>query len=424
MSVAAADRVDGPPRRAAPLQIRVSTLRRIVLWIFIACSCVAFIEPSPYEFMFPFAVVAFAAGGLVFDRAIIPMIVTLAMFNAGGLLALVPWVNERESVTFVAISVYVAVTAIFFATLIAKDSLARLRTIRSAYVAAGVVAALLGIVGYFNVMGLGELFTVYDNARASGPFKDPNVFGPYLVVPIVWLIHDALLKRTTLIRALAPVLIMSLGVLLSFSRGAWGDLAASIAMLAGLTFLTTPSAALRQRVVGACVLGLFAVVALLAFVMTIPAIRDVLLERASLNQDYDLGELGRFGAQLRSIPMLLERPFGFGPLRFDTIFPQAPHEVYVNAFASYGWLGGVSLVAFTGVTLYIGFRLVFQRSSVQAEAIMIWSCLLPQMVQGFQIDTDHWRHLFLLFGCLYGLASAARIEKSRRTPMAALASRA
>ena len=118
--------------------------------------------------------------------------------------------------------------------------------------------------------------------------------------------------------------------------------------------------------------------------------------------------------------MLLERPFGFGPLRFDTIFPQAPHDVYVNAFASYGWLGGLSLVTFTGVTLYVGFRLVFQRSTVQAEAIAIWSCLLPHMVQGFQIDTDHWRHLFLMFGCLYGLASAARIERGRRAPMRAV----
>src|SRR5260370_38668142 len=116
-AVAAADRANGPTPRAS-LRIRVSTLRRLVLWTFIACSCVAFIEPSPYEFMFPFAVIAFASGGLTFDRAIIPMIVTLAMFNAGGLLALVPWVNEHESVMFVAISVYIAVTAVFFAALI------------------------------------------------------------------------------------------------------------------------------------------------------------------------------------------------------------------------------------------------------------------------------------------------------------------
>jgi hypothetical protein len=403
-----------PTERPTTLQIRVSTLRRAALWMLTACSCIAFIEPSPYEFMFLVVVVVFARGGLQFDRAMIPMIVTLALFNAGGLLALVPWVQERESVTFVAISVYMAVTAVFFAALVAKNPRDRIQTLRSGYVFAGVIAALLGVLGYFNVAGLGDHFTVYGNLRASGPFKDPNVFGPFLVPPIIWLVQDILLKRGAgFLRSLAPLLIMMLGLLLSFSRGAWGDAVASTAMLIALTFLTTSSAALRQRTVVIAVLGALGVVVLLAVVVSIPAIRDVFFARASLNQDYDLGELGRFGAQARSIPMLLERPFGFGPLRYDAIFPTAPHEVYINAFSSYGWLGGLSFVAFTGVTLYVGFRLAFQHSPFRTEALAIWSCLLPQMIQGFQIDSDHWRHLYLMFGCIYGLTAAARLEKQR-----------
>ena len=80
--------------------------------------------------------------------------------------------------------------------------------------------------------------------------------------------------------------------------------------------------------------------------------------------------------------------------------------MYVNAFASYGWLGGLSFIAFTAMTFYLGWRLVFLRSPVQAHAIAIWSCLFPQMVQGLQIDSDHWRHLYLMFGCLYGLVAS------------------
>jgi hypothetical protein len=68
----------------------------------------------------------------------------------------------------------------------------------------------------------------------------------------------------------------------------------------------------------------------------------------------------------------------------------------------------LSFIAFTATTLYVGWRLVFQRSPSQLHAIAIWSCLFPQMVQGLQIDTDHWRHLYLLFGCLYGLAADGR----------------
>jgi hypothetical protein len=344
-----------------------------------------------------------------------PMIVCLAIYEAGGLLALPPFVDERESVTFVIVSIYIAVLTIFFAGLVAADPLARMRTIRSGYVAAGLFAAIAGILGYFDVFGLGPLFTLYDNARATGPFKDPNVFGPFLAPPVVWLAQDLLLKRGRWLLSTLAIGVLSLAVLLSFSRGAWGVYIGSLGIMGLLTAATTDSARVRARVVLVGAAGAVLLALALAAALSIPAINDVFLERASLSQDYDLGEMGRFGAQLRSIPMLLERPFGFGPLRYHTMFPAAedPHEVYINAFASYGWLGGLAFFAFTGLTLYVGWRLVFQRSRYQSEAIAVWSCLFPQMAQGLQIDSDHWRHLFLLFGALYGLAAAARIERTQ-----------
>ena len=397
------------PKRAARLTVRTATLKRAVLWIFVACGASAAIEPSPYEVMFFVAALALAPSDLAFDRTMAPLIVGLAAFNAGGLLALPPFVDVRESVWFTLISVYMALTAIFFAALVAKAPNERLRTIRSAYVAAGLLAATLGVLGYFNVAGLSEHFTIYDGSRASGPFKDANVFGPFLAPPIVWLIQDLLLKRGAgLLRTVIPLLVMILGVLLSFSRGAWGVLIGSTVLMIALTFVTTSSWALRRRIVVMSVTGLIAIAILLTIALSIPEIREMFVTRAALIQDYDGGEMGRFGNQARSVPMLLERPFGFGPLQFHNIFPEDPHEMYINAFASYGWLGGLSFLAFTAMTLYLGWRLVFQRSPVQTHAIAIWSCLFPQMVQGLQIDSDHWRHLYLMFGCLYGLVASAR----------------
>jgi hypothetical protein len=417
---AAAIASDG--RRAQPARrpaLRVETIRRVILWIFIASGASAVIEPSPFEFMFAIAAIAYAgAGGLRFDRSFGPMIVCLSIYEAGGLIALPPFVEERESVTFVIVSIYIAVLTIFFAALVAADPLKRMRTIRSGYVVGGLFAAALGILGYFDVAGLGPLFTLYDNARATGPFKDPNVFGPFLVPPVVWLAQDLLLKRGGWLWSSAAIGVLSLAVLLSFSRGAWGVYVGSLAIMGALTAATTTSARIRGRVVLVGIAGALFLALALAVALSIPAINDVFIERASLSQDYDLGEMGRFGAQLRSIPMLLERPFGFGPLRYHTMFPAAEdsHEVYINAFASYGWLGGLAFFAFTGLTLYVGWRLVFQRSRYQNEAIAVWSCLFPQMLQGLQIDSDHWRHLFLLFGALYGLAAAARIEEARAGP--------
>jgi len=394
---------------AVRLSIRAAPLKRAILWTFVACGASAAIEPSPYEFMFFVAALALGPSDLAFDRAMIPLIVGLAAFNAGGLIALPPFVDVHESVSFTFISVYMAATAIFFAALVAKNPIERLRTIRSGYIAAGLFAATLGILGYFNVAGLSAHFTLYDGTRVSGPFKDPNVFGPFLVPPIVWLCQDLLLKRGRgLLRTVAPLALMAFGVLLSFSRGAWGVIIASVVLMAALTFATTRSTALRWRIAAVAVVGAFVVALLLVLALSIPAVHDVFLIRASLSQDYDLGETGRFGSQWRSLPMLLEQPFGFGPLQFRHVFPEDPHEMYVNAFASYGWLGGLSFLAFTTTTLYVGWRLVFVRSPFRDVAIPIWACLFVQMAQGLQIDTDHWRHLFLLFGALYGLAAAER----------------
>ena len=396
---------------AAPaprLQVSLRAIQRAVLWLLIACGCVGSIQPSPYEFMFIAAALAFARNDLLFDRAMIPLIVLLAMYNAGGLLALAPWVGDSDSVTFVATSIYIAITAVFFAALIAKNPLAHMRTIRSGYVVAGFIAACFGIAGYFDVAGLGEYLTLY--GRAAGTFKDPNVFGPFLVPPMVWLTQDVLLKRGSgFWRGVAPFIVMFLGLLLSFSRGAWGVWAASTVLMVAMTFMTTTSAAARQRIASVSALGLVAIVILLVIALSIPDIRNVFEIRASLNQDYDLGEVGRFGAQARSIPMLLDAPFGFGPLQFRNLFHNAdPHEVYLNAFASYGWLGGLSYLTLVGVTFYTCLHLPFLRTPFQSDAIAACCCLAVQMLQGVQIDTDHWRHLFLLFGVVYGLGAASR----------------
>jgi hypothetical protein len=404
--------------------IGVEPLRRWVLWLFIAVSAFAAIEPSPYEAMFFVALIAFAPGGLRFDRAMTPLIVALAVYDAGGLLSLVPFVDESESVTFIAITIYITLTTLFFAAVVAAAPNERMETIRSGYIVAGLIAAALGILGYFNVAGTGDYFTLYDNSRAMGPFKDPNVYGPFLVPPIVWLCQDLILRQARPLIAAGKLAVLLLGLLLSFSRGAIIDFVASGALLLGLTFLTATSARQRGRTVAIAAILVVLVAVLVAAALSVPEIRDLALERTSLSEDYDSGAQGRFGNQLRSIPMLLELPFGFGPLRFGHIFPQDPHEVFISAFASFGWIGGLAFLAFIAATLYFGWRLSFRRSPLQPQVVALWSALLPQLLQGVQIDTGHWRHLFLMCGCLYGLAAAERVERKaslpRRTPPQAI----
>lgn len=389
-------------RRRGGLRVSYAALKRGTLWLLTAVSCFALIEPSPYEFVFLVALFVFALTGLRLSQKLLPMALLLLLYNIGGVIALIPWMDEEPSVRFTAVSVYLMITAIFLAAIMADDPLGRLETLRKGYLFAAWCAGLAAIFGYFDIGGLSGAFTYA--ARASGTFKDPNVLGPFLVLPIVYTLQHVLIGRLGLVRGVLVMSVPLMALFLSFSRGAWGNLAGSTLVMVGLMFLTSPNASRRARIVALTLLALMLVVAALLVALSFESIRSVFEIRASLDQSYDQGVTGRFGSQFRSIPLLLEAPNGFGPLRFRWHFPEDPHNVYINAFASYGWLGGLSYLALIVITCHAGWRLVFTRAPWQNHAIAIWSVLFITILQGIQIDTDHWRHFYLMFGLIWGLA--------------------
>ncbi len=394
-------------RAAAPanrrLLVSYAGLKRGTLWLLGASSGFALIEPSPYELVFLLAVFVFALTGLRLSQKLLPMALLLLLYNIGGAISLIPWMDEPPSIRFSAVSVYLMITAIFLAAIMAEDAVARIDTlIRGSFVAAW-CASIAAILGYFDVAGLGSVFTLY--GRASGTFKDPNVLGPFLVVPLVFILQHVLLARIGLFKGFLMMSVPLVALLLTFSRGAWGNFVASAALMVLLTFLTAPSASRRARIVMLTLVAFVLLAVALLIALSFEEIRSVFEVRASLSQTYDVGETGRFGNQLRSIPLLLDLPNGFGPLRFRFHFVEDPHNVYINAFASYGWLGGFAWIALMGATCYVGWRLTFQRTPWQTHAVALWSILFVTIVQGIQIDTDHWRHVYLLLGLIWGLAA-------------------
>lgn len=388
---------------AAGRLVSIAGLQRRALWLLLACGCFGFIEPSPYEIVFLAALGLFALSGIRLSYKLVPMVLLLLLYNLGGGFSLIPWMSEEPSVRFMAVSVYLMITAIFYAAIMADDPLGRLDTMRRGYLFAAWIAGLAGIAGYFDIAGGGAYFSLF--GRASGTFKDPNVLGPFLVLPVIYVFQRMLTRQCGL---LAGFVLMSgplFALFLSFSRGAWGNLVGAGLLMMALLFLTSPTRRLRGRIVVVGLLCVLTIVAALIVALSFEGIRDVFEVRASLDQTYDQGVTGRFGNQLRSISALLDLPNGFGPLRFRWNYSEDPHNVYVNAFASYGWLGGTSFLALMVVTSAIGWRLVFRRTPWQTDAIVIWSVLFITILQGLQIDTDHWRHLFLMLGLIWGLAA-------------------
>jgi hypothetical protein len=341
----------------------------------------------------------------------------MLIYNFAGFLALVPYWHETGPAMFMFQSFYLLVTVLFFALFFGERTNERAELGLKAFTASNVIAAVAGIAGYLDIAGLSSVFM--NGARAQGTFKDPNVLGSFVIPGALYCIHLLMMGRTKRVAlTIGTLLLLLSAVFLSFSRGSWLAFILSAGVMLAITFAATPNSRQRRRIlIGACT-TLGAAVLLIAILLSIPSLREFFFQRAQgVGEEY---ADPRFFNQIRSLPMMLELPLGFGPLRFRNVFDLEPHSSFVNGFASYGWLGGFTFLLIVGTTTFVGFRLCFANSPYRHFAQVYWPALLGFFVQGFQIDIDHWRHVFLLMGAVWGLETGrlrwleARERQARR----------
>ena len=386
--------------------VTLAQVRAILVWLMFAASFYVAVEPAPSDLLFLVVLACFLNSGLAISATVVPFVLFLLLYNLGGFISFLQVADDEKARMFVITSFYMAFSAIFLAFYVAHDPPRRMAIIKNALVIAAVIASLLGILGYFDIAGLGGAFS--QNMRAASAFKDPNVFATYLIFPGVMLVQGFLLgtQRQKFVSIVGLFIIMA-ALFLAFSRGAWISFLVSSIMVVALNFLLTPAMQTRRRIVLITVSGAIGLAVLLAILLSVEGIRDLFMDRFTLVKDYDSGEKERFGNQLNSIPILLELPLGFGPFQFPKIYGMAPHNVYINAFASYGWLGGISYFLLMISTIIIGFKTVLMRTPWQNWAIVVFCPLVATMFQGVQIDTDHWRHFYWMLGMMWGLFAAS-----------------
>lgn len=380
----------------------------LLIWLALTVFAGAFVVVDiAYNVMTVSALGLFVLFGLRLDRANVPLILFLAIYNIGGLMALQPYLSDDESRAFMLGTCYVAVTAAFFMMILNENAIARLEALKWGLIAGALVAATTGILGYARIAGLEDYFTMH-GGRAKGTFRDPNVLGPFLVLPALFLAQDMIRGKGNLILRAGMFSVIVLGLFLTFSRGAWASFVIGMLTLMVVSAVTSAHAMMRARLGLFLILGLAAAAMGFAAILSVDSIYELFADRFVLQKDYDSGPSGRFGSQLRAIPDLLTLPFGHGPNRFSYFYPENPHNTYLMAFSSYGWLGGVAFLGFIVTTLVISLKTLFLRTPFQPYVLVIFSALIPHLVQNFQIDTDRWRHLFMIYGLSWGLAAISR----------------
>ncbi len=369
-------------------------------------------EPAPYELYMVVLLPIWALFGLRFSREITPLIVLIVLFNIGGFLSMMTMAEIRDTPLYLAVSLFLGFTAIFFAA-VTNQRPQMLKAMFDAWIAAAVFTAFFGILGYFHAFPGAEIFTRYE--RAAGVFEDPNVFGPFLVPPALVLLHRLITGRIAAMPARAiPLIVITLGVFFSFSRGAWGLLAFAMMTLVLILFIQNRSGAFRLRIIVMSITAIVLLFAAILIALQIPSVSELFSTRAQLVQSYDGARLGRFARYGIGFLLAMEKPLGIGPLNFGLIYGEDTHDIWLKALMDYGWLGFVSYATLIVWTLAAGFRILMRPRPWQPYFLCAWIALLGHTLLGTVIDTDHWRHFYILLGIVWGvIALEAKVQQAR-----------
>jgi O-antigen ligase len=362
------------------------------------------LEPAPSDVVFAVVIaVAFVTGRMHLQRVPLAVTMLVGAFLALNLVASIEVIDPARAVTYLGITLYLGVFGLWLAGYV--DSRRRARLVLTSYVLAAGISAFVAVLALFAPFPGGSALVA--GPRAQGLFKDPNVFGPFLVPAALFLLEESVFPRLLRFRLpmkLALLSAVTVGVVFSFSRAAWLNLALGVVVMV-LVF------ALRRRgrkralgilaaMVGACAI-LFAVLAATSSV-------TFLQERARI-QAYDTQ---RFGAQASGVDFALQYPLGLGPGQFERVSEISAHSTYVRAMAEEGFLGLFVVLALMLVTLGFALRNAFAGRDTygigSAALLAAWAGLLANSVF---VDTLHWRHLWFVAALIWAGTTARAVRR-------------
>jgi O-antigen ligase len=389
----------------------------VLLWLTVAASSIVLIEPAPTDLL---AVLTIGAGVLAGVRVApglgAPMLLVGA-FVLANLLSILFGESDLPAavatMTFYAgLTTYLLASWVCVASLVARDPQRMLGLLWSAYVTAATIAALLGLAAYFGLLPHGEIFLA--QGRLKGTFKDPNVFGPFMIPALLYLLAGDP-RGPPLALRIALFFPLGLALLLGFSRGAWGNFAVALAVYMGLWLLGVRNLSqyFKLAAVGLLVLG--AAGAVVGAALTRPETRAMFQTRAHVFQSYDLAEGGRFSTQRMALAQIQRSPLGIGPNRTEARFGLSPHNLYLKVTTENGWLGGLAVTGLLGLSLLCGARYATRCGALGPRYLPVYAAVVGIVAESVLIDTLHWRHLYLLLGAMWGAIVGAGPARAPRT---------
>ena len=407
VSVGVAWTLTGPlaDGRFAPLLLPGVAALTALLWVCLAwplaALAVAFVllavvpsDPAPVDVVLAVLVVTTLVSVRV--RPVVPAIVAvpLGLFVVVSLLSVAVADHLARAVIFEFTTLYLVVLAVWL-TWVFRDRLRTLVAIQAYLVAAslsGVAAALALYVGFPGATAL-----LYDDSRAEALFKDPNVFGPFLVPAAAILLEE--LARPRLLHwprsvVAAAFLASTTGVVVAFSRAGW----LNYAIATGSVLLVYAFRHTGLRAAGRAVVWL-AMTALAGLVLLASTGSLTFLEERTAPKAYDQA---RFSSQREAFAQIDRAVLGNGPGQTEPELPLSTHSVYARATYEQGAPGLLLLVLVFLATLLGAIRIA--RDDVTVHGIggaALLGSWLGLLANGAFVDTLHWRHLWVVAALIW-----------------------
>ncbi len=372
-------------------------------------------QPAPTDAAFAVVmVVAGATGRFRLER--VPLLIRwlVGLLLIVNILSFVDVVELKEAFQFFFITAYLLVFSVWMTGYL--DSRARARTVTIVWLGVGVVSAVLAVSALYLPIPLRSviLSNVDGGERAAAFFKDPNVFGPFLVPIAVILLEQQIaprLPRLLNLRAVtcwALLAILTLGVLFSYSRAAWGNYAIAITVMLVCSSIRKRGA---QRAMKALFV-LLATAAVAAVVLSATGSITFLEHRAQL-QSYDSK---RFAAQAFGWNLGWTHPLGIGPGQFQFHYPVESHSTFIRTFSEQGFPGLLLWIAILLATLVIALNNVRGgRDTYGIGSAALLGAWCGLIFNSAVVDTLHWRHLWLVAAMIWAGAARRSSRSVRRS---------
>lgn len=384
---------------SARTYIKASSVANIFIGLAVFLGGFVVFEPAPYELLLAAMLFCAFMLGMRIPAGVLPVLLPVATFTLGGIISSFMIDDYQRGLIYSAVTFFLGLTTVFYAILI-QNQMGRLRLIFRMYVLAAVATSILGILGYFGMPGF-EMFTRYD--RAQGAFADPNVYAPFLVPPILYLMYGVMNRSATMLPVrLGLLFVLLLGELLAGSRAGWGLTLASAGIFYILLLINEPKAQVRAKYILMGVAGLAVLIVGVIGALQVDAVWAIISQRAQVVQEYDGARLGRFARHAIGFELALSKPFGIGNLQFGVIYGEDEHNVYLRSLLTYGWIGFVSWLTIVLWPLIAGFKSLFRQRPWQVYFQVAYVAFLGHLMVAWVIDIDHWRHVYLLLGVIWG----------------------